>query len=300
MTNRIINGEVLAAATTGFQTRFNEAFDQAVSQFDQVSMTVPSSTASETYAWLGKSSRFREWLGERVIQALSAYGYVILNKRFESTIGVNADDIRDDKIGVYAPLFSQLGFDAKTHPDELVFPLLPAGFAAKCYDGQFFFDTDHPVLDANGVAQSVSNFGGGSGTPWYLLDTRRPIRGLIFQQREEYSFQALQDPKDPNVFWKNQFVFGATGRGNAGYGLWQMAYGSKVALDSAGYTAARAAMMSFKADNGKPLGIVPNLLVVPPSLENAALEVVKVQRLANGGDNPMYGTAVVLVSPWLA
>lgn len=47
----------------------------------------------------------REWIGEREVQALAAYDYLIKNKKFEMTIGVPRDDIEDDKYGVYTPLF---------------------------------------------------------------------------------------------------------------------------------------------------------------------------------------------------
>ena len=42
-----------------------------------------------------------------------------------------------------------------------------------------------------------------------------------------------------------------------GYGLWQLAYASKQALDLQAYADARASMQSQKADNGKPLVIPP-------------------------------------------
>ncbi|MNR64851.1 Mu-like prophage major head subunit gpT [compost metagenome] len=56
-------------------------------------------------------------------------------------------------------------------------------------------------------------------------------------------------------------------------------------------------MRSFKADGGRPLGITPNLLVVPPALEAQALKLVV--KDANDG-NPWAGSAKVLVCPWLA
>lgn len=296
----IINRANLVALFTGFKTVFNEAFSTAESHFAQVAMTVPSSTKRETYAWLGASTRFREWIGERVVQNLANHDFTIVNKSFENTVGVDRDDIEDDTYGVYRPLLSQLGQDAKTHPDELIFALLAAGFASLCYDGQYFFDSDHPVVDAAGAEQSVSNTGGGAGTAWYLLDASRAIKPFIWQSRAEYNFVAMDQPDDEAVFNRKQYRYGIDGRGNAGYGLWQLAYGSKVALDATNYAAARAAMMSFKGDHGKPLNVKPTLLVVPPSLEKAGLEVLQAERLANGATNIYRGTASLLVTPWLA
>ncbi|WP_374467397.1 Mu-like prophage major head subunit gpT family protein, partial [Ferrovibrio sp.] len=260
---------------------------------------VPSTGSEEDYKWLGKTTRFREWLGSRVIQNLAASSYVIKNKTFENTVGVSREDIEDDKLGVYSPLFQQLGYDAKTHPDELVFGLLKNGFSQAGYDGQYFFDTDHPVTDANGVVQSVSNSGGGAGTPWFLLDTSKPIKPIIFQKRRNYTFTPKANLDNDNVFHQNEFLYGVDARVNVGYGLWQLAYGSKQTLDAANYNTAFASLQGMKGDNGKPLGVRPTLLVVPPSLRDKALEVVKAERLANGATNVNRDTADVLVTPWL-
>ena len=55
-------------------------------------------------------------------------------------------------------------------------------------------------------------------------------------------------------------------------------------------------MMGFRADGGRPLGIKPNLLVVPPSLESAARKLLVKDE--NGG-NEWAGSAELLVCEWL-
>ena len=179
-----------------------------------------------------------------------------------------------------------------------MFSLLNAGFTTPCYDGQYFFDTDHPV-GAPGNQASVSNFQGGSGAAWFLVDNTKVIKPVIYQKRRDYAFQAKTSLSDDNVFSRNEFVWGADGRGNAGLGLWQLAYASKETLDVSSYADARAAHQSFKGDNGKPLVIRSAELWVPPSLEQAALEVVQAERLANGASNVMRNLSKVVVCPWL-
>ena len=296
----IINRQTLAAAFKGFNTLFNNAFQGAPVHYEAVAMTVPSTGSEETYAWMGTVTRFREWLGDRVIQNLKSYDYTIKNKAFENTIGVDRDHFEDDKLGVYAPLFQQMGMDARQHPDELVFQLLKDGFTSTCYDGQFFFDTDHPVLNADGTTASVSNTGGGSSSPWFLLCSNRAVKPIVFQKRRDYQFVAMDDAADEGVFSRKEYRYGVDARVNAGYGLWQLAYGSKQTLDATNYAAARTALMGMKGDNGKPLGIVPDLLVVAPANEKAGLDVLQAERLANGADNVYRGTAKLLVTPWLA
>lgn len=285
----------IQALQVGFNTTFNNAFNDAPSDYDKIAMTTQSTHSSETYAWMGKTTAFREWLGDRVIQNLSASDYTIKNKKFENTIGVDRDDIEDDSFGVYTPLIAQLGQDAKSHPDTLVFDLLKNGFTNLCYDGQYFFDTDHSV-----GSTTYSNSGGGSGTPWFLFDTSKAIKPFIFQKRRDYKFVAVDKLDNESVFKTDKFTYGVDARVNAGYGLPQLAYGSKQTLDETNLAAARAAMRSLKGDNGKPLNINPALLVVPPSLELVALKLLNAESSANGATNVLRGTAQLLVTPWLA
>lgn len=63
-------------------------------------------------------------------------------------------------------------------------------------------------------------------TAWFLLDTSKPIKPLIFQQRKSPQFIAKDSINDDNVFFQKQFVYGTDSRDNAGYSLWQLAYGS--------------------------------------------------------------------------
>lgn len=296
----IINKANLSILHTGYKAAFAAAFSGAAIDYDQLVLEVKSGTAIETYGWLGATTRFREWIGDRVVQNLGLHDYSIKNKSFENTVGVPREAIEDDQYGVYSPLMAQLGQDAKEHPAELVYALLQAGFTGKCYDGQYFFDTDHPVIGANGQETSVSNFQGGSGTAWYLLDTTRMIRPLILQKRKPYNFVAKTAETDDNVFDRKEYVWGVDARLNVGYGLWQLAYASKQTLDATNFGAAYAAMQSMKGDNGRPLGIRPKLLVVPPSLREKALEVVKAERNAAGATNINRDVVDVLVTPWLA
>ena len=294
----IVNSSNLAILNQAFSAAFRTGIASATPMWSQCATLVPSSTAEQKYGWLGKITKFREWIGERQYQNLVAHDYAIKNKTFENTVTVSREEIEDDQYGVYSPVMEQLGQDAALHPDELVFGLLKAGFTTPCYDGQYFFDTDHPV-GAPGSQVSVSNFQGGSGTPWFLLDTTKVLKPIIYQKRRDYTVTAKTNLTDDNVFGQNQFVWGADGRGNAGLGLWQMAYASKEALNVDSYADGRAAHQSIVGDNGKPLVIRSAELWVPPSLEQQALEVVQAERLANGASNVMRNLSKVVVCPWL-
>ena len=296
----VVNATTLSNLYVGFKTSFQQGLGMAASMWPRVATRVPSTTREETYGWLGKIPNIREWLGDRVVQNLMAHSYAIKNKNWELTLGVERNDIDDDNLGIYGPLFIEMGRSVTAHPDQLVYGMLKAGFATVCYDGQYFFDTDHPVLDEKGVPQSVANTDGGAGEAWFLIDDSRALKPIIFQERKPFQFVALDKPDDPNVFWKGQYVYGSDGRDNVGLGFWQFAWGSKQALDAAHYKTARAAIGGMKGDYGRPLGLTPRLLVVGPSNESAGRKLLNSEMAAGGETNEWKGTAELLVVPWLA
>lgn len=296
----IVNRQNLDALRVGFKTNFQAGLLQHTSMYTSIATVVPSTTREEKYGWLGKVPKMREWIGDRVVQNLMEHDYAVKNKDWELTIGVDRNDIDDDILGIYKPLFEEMGRSTQAHPDELVFGLLKDGFSKLCYDGQFFFDTDHPVLDEKGVPQSVSNFGGGAGTPWFLMDASRAIKPIIFQERKKPQFVMKDALTDENVFRKKQFEYGVDSRDNVGFGFWQFAFGSKDTLNAANYAAARAAITGMKGDFARPLGLMPTLLVVPPALESAGLKLLNSEYAAGGETNEWKGTAKLMMTPWLA
>ncbi len=290
----IVNAANLNIVFQAFKTAFNKAFKGSESHWQKIATLVPSTTSEEKYGWLGQFPRLREWIGDRHVKNLELYDYSIKNKKFESTISVPKDKIDDDSYGVFTPLIESMGDAAQTHPDELIFALLEAGFTTTCYDGQFFFDTDHPVGDG-----SVSNMQAGAGNAWFLLDTSRPLKPLIFQKRREYDFKSMTDPHDEHVWKRDEFQFGVDARANVGFGFWQMAFGSQDILDQTNFDLAMAAVMGNKSDEGAPLGTSANLLVCGSSNRSAAKAVVEKEYLANGESNTNYKAVEVLIVPWL-
>ena len=69
---------------------------------------------------------------------------------------------------------------------------------------------------------------------WFLLCTGRFLKPFIYQLREKIKFTSLTKDTDENVFMRDEYLYGATGRSNAGYAFWQMAYGSTGEVDTKG------------------------------------------------------------------
>jgi phage major head subunit gpT-like protein len=300
----VITAEILQALNTGVKKNFQDGYAQmrAGAFWDQVATLVPSTTASNTYGWLGDFPQLREWVGDRVVKDIKESGYSIANKLFEATLGVQRTQIEDDQFGHYSPIAKSMGQEAAQHPDRLLQALITGAGAALCYDGQYFFDTDHPVAanaDGTGAVTSVSNVVAGANPAWYLLDCSKVLKPFIFQERTKPELEMKFDPStSDSVFKSDRFEWGIRYRCAVGFGFWQLARKSQATLDAAAFTAGRQAMRELKGDGGRPLGIVPNILMVPPALEAAADAIVNVRTLAGGGDNPNFGKAKVVVMDW--
>jgi phage major head subunit gpT-like protein len=205
----IITPASINAMFSGFRAAFEGGYQNAMPCWDKIATLITSTGEQETYAWQASVPRFREWVGERVFNTLAAHSYTLPNKDWENSFEVPRNKIEDDSYGVFSARVKALGEAAKLWPDDMVLAALEAGDGTLCYDGQFFFDTDHPV-DLHDAAK---------GTQANLLT------GTAFSQ--------------------------------------------------VNYYAAKAAMMKFKDESGERMGIMPDLVIVPPALEKTAREVLK-------------------------
>jgi phage major head subunit gpT-like protein len=291
----IINQANLTNVYLALNTIFNTALEDTPSYFEKYAMVVPSSSRANDYKFMKQFPMLNEWIGDRQIQSLATGSFQIFNKDYEATVEVDRNDIEDDQLGIYNPIVAELGRAAKQHPDVLMAKLISNGFTEKCFDGKPFFAPDHPV-----GSTTQGNYGDGTGTAWYLLDTTRAIRPFIFQRRTMPNLICQDRPEDEHYFMRKKFRYGVDYRGAVGYGLWQLAYGSKNTLNTTNYAAARSAMMQFSNEAGELLGIRPNLLIVPPALELQAKEILMADKLEGGNTNVLKETAELLILPWLS
>lgn len=226
----LVNKQTLSNLFISLKASFHNAFDAAPSVWEKVAMRVTSTTGQNDYAWLSKFPKMKKWIGDKNVKSLEAFKYTIVNDDWEATIEVDRNDIEDEQLGMYGPQAQMAGESARQLPDEIVMDLVNNGFTNLCFDGQYYFDTDHLVAGA-----SVSN----------------KITAALSVATQ--------------------------------------------AAAIASYGAARTAMRKFKDDEGRPINITPNVLLVPPALENIALALINNDRLDDGKANPYKGTAEVVV-----
>lgn len=128
----------------------------AASWIDGISMEFTSDQESETYKWLGMSPAMREWIGGRQAKGLRENGITIVNKPFEATLEIPVDWMRRDKTGQIQVRVNEMADRAVTHWQSLLSALIAAGESSICYDGQYFFDTDHSDGDSGSQSNDIT------------------------------------------------------------------------------------------------------------------------------------------------
>jgi len=287
------NGLSLTTLYVAFKAAFRRAFDGAedTDLYKRLATVVPSTAGEEIYQWLGQVPRMREWLGDRVIEQMLANEFRIKNKDFEATVEVLRNQIQDNQMAGLEFMFGDLGVAAAEWPNELVFGVLKDGDTLLGYDGVPLFSASHPVAGG-----TQSNIQSGAGDKWWLLDTRRNLKPIIFQDRQKPNLVRKDRPTDDNMFHNKRALYGVDTRGAAAPGLWHLGFQSEDTLDTTNFDAAMAAMMGRENEKQRPMGIRPNLLVVTPGNRAAAMELLKVDRLASGATNKNFQAVDLIVT----
>ncbi len=122
---------------------------------DRLAFRVDSNSANEEHAWLGAIPRMREWIGGRGAHQMREFSFVIANAPYESTIEIHEDDLTADKTGQLQARLGELAASALELPAERLSALIADGESAVCYDGQYYFDTDHAIGEATGQSNDI-------------------------------------------------------------------------------------------------------------------------------------------------
>lgn len=125
-----------------------------VYEFKTQTVSMPG-TEEVVFGFLAEMPLFRKWVGERQPKRLSTGEYSVKQGDFEFSYALKRNDVKYDKIGIVANThFRAAGIAQKRFPCDLITQLQTDGKTATCFDGQFFYDTDHPV-GFNGVGAST-------------------------------------------------------------------------------------------------------------------------------------------------
>lgn len=140
-----------------YSTRLLKAIDAAPRVADKYAMEVPSSSRSTLHGWLADQSAVSEWLGKRKTSSMGTRHWEVINRNWQLAYEFDVNQINDDLSGLVADAVIKARSNASKwvrHEDLLCAATLEAGTTANCYDGQFFFDVDHPT-DLEGITSGT-------------------------------------------------------------------------------------------------------------------------------------------------
>lgn len=293
--------QILTALFVSMSAAYTQGHGTAKPQWQKIATEVPSSGSASYYGWLKDLPGITEWVGARQLADIGKHGYSIENKTFESSISISRESIDDDQVGMYSVIAKNYGEQVALFPDTLSYPLLTAGFSTLCFDGQNYFDTDHPLGDAGNSVYSnvVGDPSTDSGEPWFLFDDSKVLKPIVYQNRRDFVFKNM-NPSEEFTWFNNKMAAGVDGRCNVGFSFPQLAVGSKAPLTKANYEAAVELLSKMKKADGSPIGIEATTLAVGPSNRAAAKGLIE-SMLINGGESNVYYKDVdVVVSPYIA
>ncbi len=155
----------MGASTLGSRAIIGEFYktlqsDPGAAWIPFISMLFSSDQGSEEYPWLGQSPAMREWVGGRHAKGFKESGLTIKNRHFEATVEVLLSELRRDKTGQIMLRIRELALRTNSHWASLLSALIINGESSLCYDGQFFFDTDHQEgesgVQSNDITTDIS------------------------------------------------------------------------------------------------------------------------------------------------
>jgi phage major head subunit gpT-like protein len=151
------------AASRALTAKFNREASAVSTFYPQICTITPSDGADEQYGILGAMPSIREYLGDRVYNKLRGATYTLANKEWEGSLEIEKKDVADDRLGLYDGALTTLAQRAARHPDKLLMSAIVNGESETCFDGQFFFDTDHS-WGGSGSQDNDLTYAAASGT----------------------------------------------------------------------------------------------------------------------------------------
>lgn len=144
---------------------FYERLQQnTASSFIDAIATTPfeSDQDSENYAWLGMVPQMSVKRGDKKFSQLRASEWEVKNIEYQGGIVLPKKHIIYDKTTQVQTRVSELADRATAHWWSLIAPLIVNAETSVCYDGQYFFDTDHVEGDSgtqdNDITADISGY----------------------------------------------------------------------------------------------------------------------------------------------
>lgn len=244
MAQKLINAKLL------YQTDFQAGIDALITgidiTWDQKAQKIPTpGTETSVFGFLAEMPEFTKFTGETnyVRPKTGSYQITVQDYRWATSIGFN--DIKYDRFGLFSGTFRSGGAASKRFYERNVSLLQKHGKDATyglAFDGQYFYDTDHPVgLD-------------GSGTTFSNLHTSMAFTKANIKTRYEYMV-ALQDAKGNSLGVRPNILEYGPGQMLDAVDILQ----SSIIASAAGTASVSNAAMQYLAQMGVTPIMNPNL-----------------------------------------
>lgn len=138
---------------------FFEMLRQATgtSWIDMISTPIIGSDQdSEDYGWLGMAPQMTQKKGEKKFSQLRETSWIVDNIEYQGGLAFPKKHILYDKTGQVMQRLGDLVTRTQAHWFSLIAPLLINAESTACYDGQFFFDTDHSEGNSGTQSNDIS------------------------------------------------------------------------------------------------------------------------------------------------
>jgi phage major head subunit gpT-like protein len=147
----------------------------------------------------------------------------------QSNLRVTTSLTYDNYVAERARMMSYVGEDGQPLgivPDLMVVPPQREGDAKLILEADFLSG-----IQANTTAPQANTYKGSARilvipeladkpNNWWLFDTKKVVKPIYLQIRDNPIFTYLNSPTDANVFFQNQFVYGCKARGTAAESVW--------------------------------------------------------------------------------
>ncbi len=153
----LISDAKAKAAHVAIRTAFEALKGQVTSDLTLLATFDDSDSDLNLYPFLAQFPQFREWVGQRMVHGLKERSYTITSKDYELTVGFDRNALDDAKSITKQLVLGGIVDESRRLPLKLIIDAIKNGTTALGYDGQFFFDTDHPT-DLDTVTGTQSNY----------------------------------------------------------------------------------------------------------------------------------------------
>jgi phage major head subunit gpT-like protein len=153
----VVRSDILALTLAGLKTDFEAAYNhaQTMAEWNRVATELPTTLPVQDYGWLGRGVVIEEFKDKARAQDVNQFTYELTDKTYKGSMKIQRRALEDDQYGILVNRTKNLAQEAVRHWNKLAYTGLALGFTTLCYDGQFFFDTDH----SEGSSGTQSNKG---------------------------------------------------------------------------------------------------------------------------------------------